>query len=136
MDRADRDLVKVRWQAIGLLQNRADLVLELARRLLRVRHEQQVLHAVDPLLQQQLEDDALERVSLASARRRLDDGILRIVDIVADVPLVAKADLPVVHCRLTQPLFDNIFIHGPPPLQPSQHACPSMATRSVPRIFP
>ena len=52
MYRADRDLVKVWRQAIRLFEHAANTVLELARRLLCVRHKQQVLHALYLLLNQ------------------------------------------------------------------------------------
>ena len=59
MDRADRYFVKISRQAFGLLEDVTNAVLELTGRLLRVRHEQQVLHALYLLFHQQLEDDAL-----------------------------------------------------------------------------
>ena len=45
MDRADRDLVEVRRQAVRLFENVANAILQFTGRLFRVGHQQQVLHA-------------------------------------------------------------------------------------------
>ena len=109
MDGADRRLVEIRRQTPRFREDVADAVLELARRLLGERDEQDVLDVNGMLLvRHQLQHDALERVRLTRPCGGFDDA----------VPVVQKSIPDGI--LSTQAFPDELVVahHAAPPVSP------------------